>query len=308
MARARILNGIRDFFSARGFLEVETPIRVINPGLEPHLHAIAAGEGLWLRTSPELALKRLIAAGLAPLFEIARCFRGDEEGPWHRSEFTMLEWYRTQVGLDAIATDVAELLPALAHCAGVDATAVCGTDLTAPIERVTVREAVRQQTGLDLAMLRERAALATALRERGYQPADDDDWDDLFFRLFLAEVEPQLGRSRITILSEYPASQAALARVRDDADWPIALRFEVYAGGLELANAFDELTDSAEQRRRHVADQATRRRAGREVPALDEEFLAALERGLPQCAGIALGIDRLIALLLGAKSIRDVGI
>ncbi len=304
-ARARILEGIRVFFSERGFLEVETPVRVICPGLEPHLVAIPADEGLWLRTSPELHLKKLLAAGFGPLFELARCFRGEESGPWHRTEFTMLEWYRPQAGLEAIAGDVAALLPYLARIAGADVTSIRGCDFSAPIERLTVRQAFQRDVGIDLAAHRERASLASALRRNGVECRDDDNWDELFFRAMVLRVEPQLGRERITILSEYPASQAALANVRLDPEWPVALRFEVYAGGIELANAFDELIDADEQRRRHEADRAYRREHGRELPNLDEEFLAALESGMPPSAGIALGVDRLIALLLDVDDIRQ---
>ena len=304
--RSRILQGIRDFFVERAFLELETPARVVCPGLEPHLVAIPAGENRWLRTSPELALKRALAGGAERIFEIARVFRGDERGDWHLGEFTMLEWYRAHAGLDAIAQDVEDLLRAAAQAAAIDPADVPGCDLSLSAERVTVRELCVRHAGLDLAKHRSRDALADALRERGLRVDERDDWDDLFFRLFLELVEPHLGRGRVTIVSEYPASQAALANIRADEEWPVALRFEVYAAGIELANAFDELTDAVEQRRRHQADRAARELAGREVPALDERFLAALEAGMPPSAGIALGVDRLVALLLGKKRIQDV--
>lgn len=304
--RSRILQGIRDFFVERGFLELETPARVVCPGLEPHLVALPAGEGRWLRTSPELALKRALAAGAERIFEIARVFRGDERGDWHLDEFTMLEWYRAHAGLDAIAQDVEGLLRAAAQAAAVDPATVPGCDFSLSAERVTVRELCVRHAGLDLAKHRSRDALADALRQREVSVGEGDDWDDLFFRLFLEWVEPHLGQGRVTIVSEYPASQAALANVREDEEWPVALRFEVYAAGIELANAFDELTDPVEQRRRHDADRAARKMAGRETPPLDERFLAALEAGMPPSAGIALGVDRLVALVLGRKSIRDI--
>jgi lysyl-tRNA synthetase class 2 len=303
--RDRALRGVRSFFHERGFLEAETPARVVCPGLEPHLVAIPAGAGRFLATSPELHLKRLLAAGAERVFEIARAFRDDEGGPWHMSEFAMLEWYRAGAGLDEIADDVAELLPATAHAAGVDPARVPGCDLTRPPERTTVRRALRDATGLDIAEYRERDALAGALERLGIAHDPAEGWDDLFFRLFLERVEPDLGRGRATILEEYPASQAALARVRDDPEWPVALRFEVYAAGVELANAFDELTDAREQRQRHEADREARRRAGREVPPLDERFLETLEAGMPPSAGIALGLDRLIAVVLGLPGARE---
>lgn len=303
--RADILHAVRGFFRERNFLEVETPARVICPGLEPHLIPFPAGSDRWLITSPELHLKRLLAAGAERVFEIARVWRGDEGGDWHLGEFTMLEWYRAYGGLDDLVNDVVELLRAAARGAGVDPGDVRGCDLSRDPERLTVREAVRCHAGLDLAELKETAQLAAALDRLGLHHAPDDGWNEMYFRVFLQRVEPHLGRGRVTILGEHPASQAALARIRGDPDWPVALRFEVYAAGIELANAFDELTDSAEQRRRHEADREHRRRHGRETPDLDEKFLAALAAGAPPAAGIALGLDRLVAVILGLPDIRQ---
>jgi len=286
--RARVLAALRAFFDERGFLHVETPVRVVCPGLEPHLVPFPAGEGRWLITSPELHLKKALVALAAA---------GD-------AEFTMIEWYRAEEGLEALVRDLEELLPLLAEAAGADPRNASGTDLTLPFERLTVREAFARHAGIDLAACREREALAAEVRRLGLPVDPADTWDDLFFRVFLDRVEPRLGRERATILAEYPASQAALARVREDPDFPVALRFELYAGGVELANAFDELTDPAEQRRRHEADRAARRAAGLAVPDLDEEFLAALEAGMPPAAGIALGFDRLLAVLLGLPGAR----
>lgn len=304
--RARVLAGIREHFASRGFLEVETPGRVVCPGLEPHLVAIPAGRDRWLRTSPELHMKRLLCAGASRIYQLAPSWRGDESGPWHLAEFLMLEWYRAPGTLDEIEDDTIALLRATASAIGVDPATLPGCDLGLEPERVTVREVVQRETGIDLARVRDVRALRAALDGLGIASDGGDTWDDLFFRLFLARVEPALGFGRVTILRDYPASQSALARVREDALWPVALRFEVFARGLELANAFDELTDAREQRRRHEADREARRAAGRETPALDEAFLAALERGMPPAAGIALGVDRLIALLLGRDSVRDV--
>ncbi len=310
-ARARALAALRAFFDGRGFLHLETPARVPCPGLEPHLVPFPAGHGRWLITSPELHLKKALAA-LAPaspgpvrLYEVARVFRDDEGGPWHLPEFTMVEWYRADEGLEALVRDLAELLPAVAEAAGGDPRNASGTDLTLPFERLTVREAFARYAGIDLAACRERSALAAAVRALGLPADPRDTWDDLFFRVFLDRVEPHLGRERATVLAEYPAGQAALARVRDDPAWPVALRFELYAGGVELANAFDELTDAAEQRRRHEADREARRAAGLPVPDLDEEFLAALAAGMPRAAGIALGFDRLLAVVLGLPGARE---
>jgi lysyl-tRNA synthetase class 2 len=304
-ARSRVLAAIRRCLEERGFTEVETPCRVVCPGMEPHLVAFAAPPDRYLATSPELHLKRLLAAGMDRIYEITPAFRDDEGGPWHMTEFTMLEWYRAHEGLDAIVADVEALLRAAAEAGG-RGHRPRGCDLTRPAERLTVREAFVRYADLDLATVRGRDALAAAVRERGVETPDDEDWDDLFSRLMLHRVEPHLGRERITILEEYPSSQAALARVREDPEWPVALRLEVYAGGLELGNAFDELTDPGEQRRRHQADRAHRAALAREVPPLDEAFLAALEAGHPPAAGIAVGLDRLVALVLGARSAREV--
>lgn len=328
--RGAILRALREWFHGRGFTEVETPCRVLCPGLEPHLVAFPAGDGHYLATSPELHLKRLLAAGAEKIFEIAHAFRGDETGPWHRREFLMLEWYRAREPLTTVMDDAEQIVRSAARAAGRLDRPVRSCDLRRPAERLTVREAFLRYAGVDLAALQERRTLTAALRKLGLSPSDDDTWDDLFFKLFLDRVEPYLGRDRMTILSEYPASQAALARIRLEPGeegpsqaegargeespgtrrepapaWPVALRFELYAGGVELANAFDELTDPVEQRRRHEADRTRRREMGREVPPLDESFLAALEAGMPPAAGIALGLDRLIALLLDAETIHD---
>lgn len=303
--RAAIVHEIRCFFRERSFLELETPARVVCPGLEPHLFPLPAGKDRWLITSPELHLKRALAAGAERIFELARVWRGEESGPWHLTEFTMLEWYRAFSGLEHLIEDLKELFPRLALAAGIPPERVPGCDLRQPFERLTVREAVARWSGIDLAGLLKRSALAQALATLGIESSAEDDWDDLFFRLFLKRVEPHLGSGRVTILSEYPASQAALAKVRPDPEWPVALRFEVYAGGVELANAFDELTDPAEQRRRHEADREHRRLHRRERPGLDETFLSALGAGHPPAAGIALGIDRLVALILGLNGLEE---
>jgi lysyl-tRNA synthetase class 2 len=304
-ARDRIVRAVRRCFAEWGFTEVATPCRVRCPGLEPHLVPFAAPPGRFLATSPELHLKRMLAAGMERIYEITPAFRNEELGPWHMTEFTMLEWYRAHAGLGAIADDVERLLRAAAEASGRGLEPM-GCDLSRPAERLTVRQAFVRYADLDLATVREREALAGALRERGLEAPADEGWDELFFRLMLARVEPHLGRERVTILEEYPASQAALARVRGDEEWPVALRLEVYAGGIELGNAFDELTDPSEQRRRHEADRELRLRHGREAPPLDEAFLAALSAGHPPAAGIAVGLDRLVALVLEAPSARAV--
>jgi lysyl-tRNA synthetase class 2 len=304
--RARVVRALRGWFAERGFLEVETPARVACPGLEPHLVAFPAGGDRWLATSPELHLKRLLAAGAERVVEFARAFRDDEGGPNHLSEFMLLEWYRAYEGLDRIVDDLSELLPLAARAAGADPVSCGDCDLTLSPERITVRDAVRREAGIDLALCRETARLRSVLERLGIATDSSDRWDDLFHRLFIERVQPSLGRGRPTVLSEFPASQAALARVRPDDQWPVAIRFELFVAGVELANAFDELIDPDEQRARHESDRAVRLDAGREAPPLDEPFLRALAAGHPPAAGIALGVDRLVALLLGEDGARRV--
>jgi len=314
-ARAHILREVRAFFDSRGFLEVETPRLVVSPGMEPHLHAFAV-EGQprrYLPTSPELHLKRLLAGGYERIYEMGRVFRAEERGQHHLPEFTLLEWYRAAAGLPALMDDCEGLLrhvvAAVAPPAG--AASVCLRDLRVgePFERLTYREAMRRHTAIDPADFPPAAGVAplrVAIAALGIHTADDDDWDTLVTRLFIDRVEPHLGRARPCFVTEFPATQAALARIRPDAGWPVAERFELYVAGIELANAFFELTDVEEQRRRFVAWQGERRRLGREVYPIDEAFMAALAAGLPESAGIALGVDRLVMLVTGAPDVASV--
>lgn len=310
-ARARLASATRAWFAARGVREVETPCLVPAPGMEVHLRGFRTdylphlGQGtrraLWLRTSPEMALKRLLAGGAGPVFELARVWRNGERGDRHAPEFTLLEWYRPGWALDALMDEAEALLRALlpprVAFAGVE------TDLSLPFERITCAEAFRRWVGLDLlASIRpDGTGDPAALEAR-----DGEGWEDAFFRLLLDHVEPRLGRERATFLTHYPAPQAALAR-RDPADPRAALRFELFAGGMELANAFDELTDAAEQRERFARDVAERARlyGAAESWPVDEDFLAAVAR-LPAGSGIALGFDRLAMLASGARRIDDV--
>jgi lysyl-tRNA synthetase class 2 len=307
--RGKLTAEVRRFFSAGGYTEVETPCAVAAPGEEVHLrpfatareHADGRIEPLWLHTSPEFAMKRLLVAESGPIFQFARVWRNNEAGPLHAPEFTMLEWYRPGVGMDALIAETTELLrdvlPAVVRCRGVT------TDLSR-FERLTVNEAFQRHVGVDLLAIGEdaaglAAAAGTALRQ-------NETWEDLFFRLLLDRIEPELGRHHPTFLTHYPAAQAALAR-RDPADPRVAERFELFACGIELANAFVELTDAAEQRARFVADRARRLALyGGDTWPLDEDFLAALAHGLPACAGIAMGFDRLAMIASGADRIGQV--
>jgi len=279
-ARAQILSAVRTWFSQHGYLEVQTPALVPSPAMEEYLYPLAAGDR-FLRTSPEFALKRLVAAGMPRIYEIGPCFRGRETGPWHATEFTMLEWYRVGASLPDLMDEVEALVAAAAQAVGVPCPG--------PWRRVTVRELFLEHTGVDLAH-----ADAQSLSP------EDDGWDDAFFRRWVHDIEPTL--THPTLVSDWPASQAALAQIRDDGPWPIACRFEAYLKGVELANAFLELTETAEQRRRFMSANAARALAGEAPHPMDETFIRAVGQ-MPRTAGIAMGLDRLVAAVCGWDSI-----
>jgi lysyl-tRNA synthetase class 2 len=310
--RAELTRATRRFFEARGYTEVETPYVVPAPGEEVHLRPFATlrelpdgtPQPLWLHTSPEFAMKRLLVAGAGPVFQLARVWRNGEaqgaDAPLHRAEFTMLEWYRPGASLaglmDEVEVFLRAVLPPVVEMRGVR------TALDS-FERLSVADAFRRHAGADVlgtaGDARRLAAEASAVLREG------EEWEDLFFRLMLERVEPHLGRARPTFLTHWPAAQAALAR-RDPADPRAALRFELFVCGVELGNAFEELTDAAEQRARFVADRARRHVLGGEDWPLDEDFLAALAHGMPTCSGIAIGFDRLAMIAGGARRIGDV--
>jgi elongation factor P--(R)-beta-lysine ligase len=316
--RSRIIATIRGFFAERGFVEVETPALQVSPGLEPHLMAFATrldepGEGprpRYLHTSPEFAMKKLLVAGVPRLFQLAHCFRNGERSRTHHPEFTMLEWYRADADYRDLMADCELLLRAAAGGASLTWQGR-SADPAAPWHYLSVAGAFAQFCGVDLLATApdptapSLALLAEAARPLGVAPHAGDSWEDLFFRLFLERIEPHLGIGAPTILYDYPVSMAALARAKSD-DPRLAERFELYVCGLELANAFGELTDATAQRRRFLADQEKKRaRYGITYP-IDEDFLAALAHGMPESAGIALGVDRLVMLASGAATIDDV--
>ena len=311
-ARSRVQHAVRSVFAARGFVEVETPALQKSPGLEPHLKAFAttletpgdASAPMFLHTSPEFAMKKLLVAGMPKIFQLVHCFRNGERGATHHPEFTMLEWYRAGASYLDLIDDCEALLRAAGAALFTWHGLVC--DPHAVWERLTVAEAFSRHGGIDiLATAEDRDALAAAAQPLGIAPHEGDSWEDLFFRIFLAAIEPKLGIGAPTVLYEYPLSMAALARAKPG-DPRLSERFELYVCGLELANAFGELTDAAEQRGRFVADQAKKRALYGAAYPVDEDFLAALEFGLPESAGIALGFDRLVMLAAGAPHIEDV--
>jgi lysyl-tRNA synthetase class 2 len=318
-ARAAVAAAFRAWFAERDFVEVETPVLQVSPGNETHLHALASelvGPGgnrhqLYLRTSPEFACKKILAAGERRIFEFARVFRNRERGALHHPEFTMLEWYRANEDYETLMGDCGELLSVAARTAGATQFAFRGrsADPFAAPERLTVAEAFTRHAGIDLLATLgdgegDRAALAAAAKAAGVEFGADDNWGDLFSRIMAERIEPHLGNGRATILCEYPITQAALARPKPG-DPRVAERFELYVCGVELANAFGELTDAGEQRKRFDAAMSEKERIYGERYPIDGEFLVALQK-MPQASGIALGFDRLVMLATGVQRIEQV--
>jgi lysyl-tRNA synthetase class 2 len=317
-ARNAITRAVRAWFEKSGFVEVETGILQVSPGNETHLHAprteLLRADGTratrYLRTSPEFACKKLLAAGESKIFEFAKVFRDRERGDLHLPEFTMLEWYRAESGYDAIMADTIVVVAHAAQATGTRQFSFRGKvcDPFAEPELITVGAAFARFAGVDLLATIEggegdRPALASAAQGK-VRIADDDTWSDIFSKILVEHVEPHLGQARLTVLFEYPSPEAALARVKAS-DPRVAERFEVYACGVELANGFGELTDAGEQRRRFAAAMEEKaRRYGERYP-LDEEFLAAVAK-MPEASGVALGFDRLVMLASGALRIDQV--
>ena len=317
LGRMRIAAALRQFFAAQDFVEVETAALVPSPGNETHLHAFAADlvapagtrARHYLRTSPEFACKKLLAAGERRIVEFARSFRNRERGALHNPEFTLIEWYRAHEPYEALMDDCAAVMALAAEAAGTKRFAFRdrAIDPFAAPERLSVADAFARYAGIDLlAMLPPESPtrLAAAARATDIRTADDDTWGDLFSRILVEKIEPRLGLERATMLYEYPAIQSPLARPKAS-DPRLAERFELYACAVELANGFGELTDAAEQRKRLEEQMAEKERIYGERYPIDEDFLSALAV-MPPASGVALGFDRLVMLATGATRIEQV--
>ena len=319
VGRARIKSALRGWFEAQGFIEVEPSCLQVSPGNEAHLHAfstqlIGADLGrreLYLHTSPELACKKLLAAGEAKIFAFAPVFRNRERSALHAPEFTMLEWYRAEAPYEGVMDDCAALLKLAAETADnrfVSWRGVTSNPRAAP-ERLTVAVAFARYAGTDLfatvgAEGNDRDALAAMAERAGITPRDDDTWADIYAKLLTALIEPKLGNGRPTLLTEYPASEAPLARV-SPRNARVAERFELYCCGVELANGFGELTDPELQRQRLEAEMDKKQERYGERYPIDDDFIAALAH-MPPASGCAMGFDRVVMLATGATRIDQV--
>ncbi|MCP4899085.1 MAG: EF-P lysine aminoacylase GenX [bacterium] len=301
--RAELLRRTRDFFAARGALEVETPLLAAAPVTDPYLATLTSrflgpgspdGRNLFLQTSPEYAMKRLLAAGCGSIYQICKAFRDGEAGRSHNPEFTMLEWYRHGFDHHQLMDEIDDLVREL-------------LDLP-QAERLTYRQLFEDHVGVDphTATIAELGAVAAqnsiVIQNQSQANLDRDDW---LLLLFATLIEPQLGRQRPTFVIDYPVSQCALARVTQ-ADTPVAERFELFIDGVELANGYNELCDPDVHRQRFSSDLETRRTLGLPEVPIDDKLLAALDHGIEACAGVALGFDRLVMIAAGAKDIREV--
>lgn len=316
-ARMTVIKEIRRFFDALGFDEVETPILQICPVMDTHIHGfkthlkepdLKTAHDMYLHTSPEFAMKKLMVAGVSELYQICRVFRNGDRSARHSPEFTLLEWYRSRADYTHIMDDCIALLRAVAAACDIThykyKAHLC--DPFKQWQKISVAEAFEQYAGLNLGdYLEDTDTFRNAIRGQGIRAANDDRWDDLFFRVMDKKIEPYLGIDAPTILCDYPACMASLSR-RKTSDPRYAERFELYVCGVELANAFSELTDAPEQRKRFNDEMDAKEALYAERYPIDEEFIKALEFGLPESGGIALGVDRLVMLATGAETIDQV--
>ena len=314
--RRAIISAMRSFFDGLDYLEVETPILQISPCMDTHIHAfqtqykdvsLQSKQNLYLHTSPEFGMKKLLSAGLERIYQICHVFRNADDTKLHSPEFTMIEWYNTAHSYEALMAETIDLIKHCADIGGIDAYKWQGhsVDTDAPWQKISVKECFARYADIDLDLyLDDRDGFAATIAAKGLHVAADDGWDDLFHRVMLEYIEPHLGMAQPAILYDYPKRLAALAQVKQN-DPLYAERFEVYIAGVELANGFGELTDAKEQRRRFVSEMDAKQAIYGERYPVDEELIAALEQGLPACSGIALGIDRLVMLITGAAHIDD---
>jgi lysyl-tRNA synthetase class 2 len=311
--RMRIIKAVRSFFDEQAFLEVETPILQVCPVMDTHIHAfktellgvdLSKDRSLYLHTSPEFAMKKLMVAGVENLYQICHVFRNAENTALHSPEFTMIEWYRSDCGYEEIMRDCEKLLRNLEVKEFRYKDKRCNPHQD--WQRLSVNDAFKTMAGIELeAHLENTQSFAQAAADCGIRTTSSDSWDDIFHAVMAEKIEPHLGMGAPTILYDYPASMASLSRRKpNDPRW--AERFELYVCGIELANAFSELTDAKEQRARFIEEMDIKEKLYGERYPIDEEFLAALERGLPESGGIALGVDRLVMLACGASSIDEV--
>lgn len=309
--RAALLRRIRDYFYRAAVLEVDTPLLAPAPVTDPHIDAIAAGsagEG-YLQTSPEYAMKRLLAAGSGPIYQICKAFRAGEQGQRHRSEFTMLEWYRPGFSLEQLRDEVATIVQ-LAFSAVNEAGSAVGSETNdsapRPLQWLSYRSLFEQHLGLN-PHTASVDALRDCAREHLDTDYDSDERDDWLQLLMAMRIEPKLDGDSLWFVYDFPVGQAALAKTAKNADGEVvAKRFELYVQGVELANAYDELTDASELRRRAEQDLLRRKALAKPLPPIDEALMAAMDAGLPECAGVALGVDRLLMLALGERDISKV--
>jgi elongation factor P--(R)-beta-lysine ligase len=320
LTRARILTSVRRWFCARRFIEVQPAALQASPGNETHLHgfktALVLPDGsshdAYLHTSPEFAMKKLLTAGERQIFSLTGVFRNREQTALHTPEFAMLEWYRVEASLERVMEDCAAVIALAAHIAGAKVFAYRGREASPfdPPERITVRDAFRRYAGIDLydslstSGHADTEAFGKHAADRGIRVAPDDDWSDIFSRVLIERVEPNLGVGRPTVLYGYPVDEAALAQISAN-DRRVAERFEFYCCGVELANAFHELRDPIEQRQRFTSSMDKQQRIFGASNPIDEDLLAALAE-MPDASGAALGFDRLIMLATGAKRIESV--
>ncbi|OOF82570.1 elongation factor P lysine(34) lysyltransferase [Rodentibacter ratti] len=299
LARAKIIAEIRRFFTDRGLLEVETPVLSEFGVTDLHLSTFSTefiaplnehSKTLWLSTSPEYHMKRLLAAGSGPIFQISKVFRNEEAGNRHNPEFTMLEWYRPHFDMYRLINEVDDLLQQILDCK--------------PAESMSYQFVFQEYVGLD-PLSASRKELVEAAHQHNFMAEEDEDRDTLLQFLFSAVVEPKIGQDAPVAIYHFPSSQAALAQLSPE-DQRVAERFEFYYKGLELANGFHELTDASEQRRRFEQDNRLREKVGLPERAIDERLLSALQAGIPNTSGVALGVDRLIMIALNTLSIKDV--